>query len=240
MRTLIVAAALAAAAVGPVAPSEALADADHGTHYYLSLGDSLAESYQPNGGLTHGYTEEVFKAIRGDFDQLRHVKLGCGGETAASMIDTTVAGFCLYPDGAFDTQSQLDVAVDLLADHPGNVAVITIDIGGNDVLACLDPTTQLLDQGCLDQAFPATLADLGIVLATLQEAAPGVPIVGMNYYDAFLGLWVLGPDARAVAVHNAPIVADLNAQLTAAYQAAGVPVADVVGAFDSDNFTDSV
>ena len=240
MRRLIVAAALAAAAVGLVAPSEALADADHGTHYYLSLGDSLAESYQPNGGLTHGYTEEVFKAIRGDFDQLRHIKLGCGGETAASMIDTTVAGFCLYPDGAFDTQSQLDVAVDLLADHPGNVAVITIDIGGNDVLACLDPTTQLLDQGCLDQAFPATLADLGIVLATLQEAAPGVPIVGMNYYDAFLGLWVLGPDARAVAVHNAPIVADLNAQLTAAYQAAGVPVADVAGAFDSDNFTDSV
>ena len=240
MRRLIVAAALAAAAVGLVAPSEALADADHGTHYYLSLGDSLAESYQPNGGLTHGYTEEVFKAIRRDFDQLRHIKLGCGGETAASMIDTTVAGFCLYPDGAFDTQSQLDVAVDLLADHPGNVAVITIDIGGNDVLACLDPTTQLLDQGCLDQAFPATLADLGTVLATLHEAAPGVPIVGMNYYDAFLGLWVLGPDARAVALHNAPIVADLNAQLTAAYQSAGVPVADVVGAFDSDNVTDSV
>ena len=190
--------------------------------------------------MTHGYTEEVFKAIRGDFDQLRHIKLGCGGETVASMIDTTVAGFCLYPDGAFDTQSQLDVAVDFLAAHPGNVALITIDIGGNDVLACLDPTTLLLDQGCLDQAFPAALADLGTVLTTLQEAAPGVPIVGMNYYDAFLGLWVLGPDARAVAVHNAPIVAALNAQLTAAYQSAGVPVADVAGAFDSDNFTDSV
>ena len=109
------------------------------------------------------------------------------------MIDTTVAGFCLYPDGAFDTRSQLDVAVDLLGAHPGNVGLITIDIGGNDVLACLDPTTLLLDQGCLDQAFPATLADLGIVLTTLQEAAPGVPIVGMNYYYVFLGLWVLGP-----------------------------------------------
>ena len=132
------------------------------------------------------------------------------------------------------------MAVDLLADHPGNVAVITIDIGGNDVLACLDPTTQLFDQGCLDQAFPATLADLGIVLTTLQEAAPGVPIVGMNYSDAFLGLWVLGPDARAVAVHNGAIVADLNAQLTATYPAAKMRVADVAGAFDSDNFTDSV
>ena len=240
-RTLI-AASLPLVALGGLAArsSPASADAGEATHYYLSLGDSLAESYQPIGGLTHGYTDEVFKAIRGDFDQLRHIKLGCGGETVASMIDTTVAGFCLYPDGAFDTQSQLDVAVDLLGDHPGNVALITIDIGGNDVLACLDPTTLLLDQGCLDQAFPATLADLGTVLTTLQQAAPGVPIVGMNYYDAFLGLWVLGPDARAVALHNAPIVADLNAQLTAAYQAAGVPVADVAGAFDSDNFTDSV
>jgi lysophospholipase L1-like esterase len=240
-RTLI-AASLPLVALGglAVSSSPARADAGEDIHYYLSLGDSLAESFQPNGGLTHGYTEAVFKAIRGDFDRLRHVKLGCGGETVASMIDTTVAGFCLYPDGAFDTQSQLDVAVDFLAAHPGKVALITIDIAGNDVLACLDPSTLLLDERCLDQTFPAGLAALRTVLTAVQAAAPGIPIVGMNYYDPFLGLWVLGPDARAVALHNAPIVAELNAQLTAAYQSAGVPVADVAGAFDSVNFTDSV
>jgi lysophospholipase L1-like esterase len=238
----VLAASLLSVALGGLAvdPSPAWADAGEATPYYLSLGDSLAESFQPIGGLTHGYTEAVFKAIRTDVDRLRHVKLGCGGETAASMIDTTVAGFCLYPDGAFDTRSQLDVAVDFLAAHPGQVPLITIDIGGNDVLACLDPATLLLDQGCLDRTFPAALADLGTVLTTLQAAAPGVVIVGMDYYDPFLGLWVLGGDARAVAVHNAPIVADLNAQLRAAYQSAGVPVADVVGAFDSGNFTDTV
>jgi lysophospholipase L1-like esterase len=238
----LIAASLLSVAVGglAVAPSPARADAGEATRYYLSLGDSLAESFQPIGGLTHGYTEAVFKAIRADVDQLRHVKLGCGGETAASMIDTTLGGFCLYPDGAFDTQSQLDVAVDFLSTHPGQVPLITIDIGGNDVLACLDPATLLLDQGCLDQTFPAALTELGTVLATLRAAVPGVPIVGMDYYNPFLGLWVLGGDARAVAVHNAPIVADLNAQLAAAYQAAGVPVADVAGAFDSANFTDTV
>jgi lysophospholipase L1-like esterase len=241
-RIMFAASSLLSVALGGLAvgPSPAWADAGETTHYYLSLGDSLAESFQPNGGLTHGYTEAVFKAIRGDSDQLRHVKLGCGGETVASMIDTTVAGFCRYPAGAFDTQSQLDVAVDFLAAHPGKVAVITIDIAGNDNSACMDPTTLLLDRECLDQAFPAALADLSTVLTTLQQAAPGVPIVGMNYYDPFLGLWVLGPDARAVALHNAPIVADLNAQLTATYQSAGVPVADVASAFDSVNFTDTV
>ena len=34
-----------------------------------------------------------------------------------------------------------------------------------------------------------------------------MPIIGMTYYNVFLGLWVLGLDARAVAVHNAAIVA---------------------------------
>ena len=181
-RTLIAASSSLVALGGLAARSSpASADAGEATHYYLSLGDSLAESYQPIGGLTHGYTDEVFKAIRGDFDQSRHIKLGCGGETVASMIDTAVAGFCLYPDGAFDTRSQLDVAVDFLGAHPGKVELITIDIAGNDVLACLEQTTLLLDQGCLDQTFPAALANLGTVLTTLQQAAPGVPIVGMNY-----------------------------------------------------------
>jgi hypothetical protein len=243
-RTLgnLVAASLLSVALGGLAvpPSPAWADAGEPIHYYLSLGDSLAESYQPIGGLTQGYTDALFKAIRGDVEQLRQINVSCGGETVASMIDTTVAGFCLYPDGAFDTQSQLDVAVDFLTAHPGEVALVTIDIAGNDVLACVDSSSLLLDQGCLDQTFPAALADLGTVLATLQAAAPGVPIVGMNYYDVFLGLWVLGPEARAVALHNAPIVADLNAQLTATYQATGVPVADVAGAFDSANFTETV
>jgi lysophospholipase L1-like esterase len=234
------AASLLAVVLGGLAvvPSPAGADAGEATHYYLSLGDSLAESYQPTGGLTQGYTEAVFKAVRGDFDQSRHVKLGCGGETVASLVDTTVAGFCLYPDGAFDTQNQLDVAVDFLTTHPGKVVLITIDIAGNDVLACMDPSTLLLDEGCLDQTFPAAMIELGTVLSSLQAAAPGVPIVGMNYYDVFLGLWVFGDDARAVAIHNAPLVDDLNAQLTAAYRLAGVLVADVAGAFASANFTD--
>ena len=50
-RTLI-AASLPLVALGGLAapPSPASADAGEATHYYLSLGDSLAESSQPDGG----------------------------------------------------------------------------------------------------------------------------------------------------------------------------------------------
>jgi lysophospholipase L1-like esterase len=208
--------------------------------YYLSLGDSVAASAQPTGN-TQGYSEALHKALRRRDDKdLKLVKLGCGGETVASMIDTAVAGFCTYPAGAPDTQNQLDVALDFIADHPGQIALVTITIGANDALACLDFATFLFDQGCLDQSFPAAMADLATVLTALQAAAPGVPIVGSTYPNVFLGLWVFGPDARTVALANAPIVADLNAQIEAAYTAAGVPVADVTTAFDADNFTDTV
>ncbi len=202
--------------------------------YYLSLGDSVAGSAQPIGGEKSGYTEAVYKAIRDDHAQLEHVKLGCGGETTASMIDTSRAGFCRYPG------NQLDVAAEFLAAHPGQIALITIDIGGNDGLACLNQATFLLDQACLDQTFPAALANLATILDTLQTAAPGVAIVGSDYADVFLGLWVFGPGGQAAAAANAPIVDALNADLVATYQAAGVPAADVSGAFDSDNFTDTV
>lgn len=221
------------------APSTAAEAASH-TTYYLSLGDSVAGSAQPVGGLTQGYTEAVYKAIRADHAQLRHVKLGCGGESAASIMDTSRGGYCPYPKGSPDTVNQLDVATEFIAAHPGRIELITLTIGANDIRACLDPTTLRLDQACLDQTFPAVLIDLATVLATLKAAAPGVPIVGMDYYNVFLGLWVFGPDARAVALHDAPIIAALNAQLAATYEAAGVRVADVAGAFDSDNFAETV
>jgi lysophospholipase L1-like esterase len=95
-------------------------------------------------------------------------------------------------------------------------------------------------QACLDTTFPAALANLGTILDTLQTVAPGVPIVGSDYADVFLGLWVFGSGGQAAALANVPIVDALNEGLASAYEAAGVPVADVSGAFGSDDFTDTV
>src|SRR5213080_2756939 len=94
-------------------------------HEYLALGDSLAASVQPDAkGNDHatgsGYAEKVWQARTARTPGLRLMKLGRGGETAASMIASSKAG-----------RSQLEEAEDEL--HTGKVDLVTIDIGANEV-----------------------------------------------------------------------------------------------------------
>jgi lysophospholipase L1-like esterase len=141
--------------------------------YYVSVGDSLAQGYQPIGGpfsplgtegYAQGYANQLFTSIRDRYEQLRLVKLGCGGETTLTMV--LGAAYC-----GFSTGSQLAQAEAFLNAHRGEVALVTIDIGGNDVL----------QYG--DQAVPTILTYMPQILARLRAATgPEVPIVGMTYY----------------------------------------------------------
>jgi hypothetical protein len=63
----------------------------HAAHYYLALGDSLAEGFQPNGDLTHGYADQLSAALKADDPSLRLENLACGGETTSSMISGVAA-----------------------------------------------------------------------------------------------------------------------------------------------------
>ena len=229
--------------LAPPIAGAARADADSATHYYLSLGDSLAASFQPNGDLTHGYAEQLDALLVADDPKLELVKLGCGGESTASMrfgsqLPTVVLSCgtpryykrVLYPKG-----TQLAEAISFLEAHKGKVALVTIDIGANDlsrfdaqgnVVTCLfEPA------GCATQAV-ATAQNLAAILEDLKAAAgPGVPIVGMTYYDVFAPLCVSSPSFLVVCLR----VDSLNAVLANTYAAAGVPVANVAGAFDNDD-----
>jgi lysophospholipase L1-like esterase len=198
-------------------------DPSHAVHYYLSLGDSLAASSQPNGDVTHGYAEQLYASLKATDPKLELVKLGCGGETTASMIFHNPCG---YPHG-----SQLDEAVSFLHAHRQFVSLVTIDIGGNDVLLCVFQ----LDQGCLDAALPSVASNLATIVSRLREAAgPDVPIVGMNYYDPFLAFWFSDPTAAQTTEH---MVVQFNDVLGSVYGAAGDPVADVETAFSTTDFT---
>src|SRR5205823_4176992 len=42
------------------APDDAGASDTNAVHYYLSLGDSLAASSQPNGDVDHGYADQLY------------------------------------------------------------------------------------------------------------------------------------------------------------------------------------
>jgi lysophospholipase L1-like esterase len=217
----------AATAMGLMAvltgPSIATADDTNAVHYYVSLGDSLAASSQPNGDDIHGYAEQLYASLKATDPKLKLVKLGCGGETTASMIFSNPCG---YPHG-----SQLDEAVSFLHAHSEFVSLVTIDIGGNDVLLCVFD----LDQGCLDAALPSVASNLATIVSRLREAAgPDVPIVGMNYYDPFLAFWFSNPTA---AQTTEQMVVQFNDVLGSVYGAAGDPLADVETAFSTTDWT---
>ena len=213
-------------------------DAD--VHYYLSLGTSLSVGVQPdsNGTLLptkNGYADQLFDSIRPAFEataaqptELRLVKLGCPGET---LDDMTNGGSCLYVAG-----SQLDAAVDFLTDNAGKVHLVTIDMGANDFrnAGCIGAT---VDIDCANAASAQIATDLAAVLTTLRNAAgPDTTIVGMNYYNPYLSSWLVDVAGQALAVESAQVVAVVMDVLGMTYATAGVPVADVAAAFESDDF----
>ena len=195
--------------------------------YYLSLGTSLAAGVQADfpesceSVVTDfsypGFIAEYISADQ-DISKLRHVNLGCPEETSDTFID---GGLCNFPHG-----SQLEEALNFLHAHGKFTGLITIDLGANDALPCFDDPSP---EGGIIECFAAAVTNLSSnlsdILNALQQEAPGVPIVGMNYYNPLL----LGDPG------SAPLQDALNAALQVVYgtREVPIPVADVAGAFSA-------
>ena len=200
-----------------------------GPRYYLSLGDSLAVGVQPDatGQLkptAQGYADDLHLLFRTFLPALRLVKLGCSGETTSSMI-TGQQSPCMYQAG-----SQLRQAVAFLQSHPNRVALITIDIGGDNLLGCLR-LDRPIDPACVVNATLTASNDLASILATLRTFAPGVLIVGMNYNNPLVGAAAFGPAGQTLAAFSAQASLAFNQALEAVYDALLVPVANVAATF---------
>ncbi|HWE65825.1 MAG TPA: SGNH/GDSL hydrolase family protein [Acidimicrobiales bacterium] len=188
---------------------------------YLDLGDSV--------GMWNGersYPNLVTAFFRKDLPRLQLVNLACSGETTQTMMAHSLCA----PGG-----SQLRNAVSFLRTHRGAVALVTIDIGGNDVVNCVsaaNPTT------CFTKNLVVMKGQLTYILDALRQAAgPSVPIVGMNVFDPLLGDW-LGPRAsRTEASTGVSAVSMLDSTMSADYRAVASPVADVATAFASTDMT---
>jgi lysophospholipase L1-like esterase len=193
--------------------------------YYVSLGDSLAQGFQPIGGppsresppgYNQGYADQLFKLVRHDHTQLREVKLGCGGETTTTL---RFGGLCTYEEG-----SQLAEAVAFLQENAGQITFVTIDIGANDVLS--------------GGGVAAIVQNLPPILAALQAAAgPDVPIIGMNYYDPFVAPVWFGTQSLVALQTQVAATVGFNNFLEGIYGAFGIEVADVESAFSVTNLT---
>lgn len=208
---------------------------NNSVRYYVSLGTSLSVGVQPdidgeNQLTNEGYADQLFDIIEPDYRKIRHVRLGCPGETTTTMIG---GGTCVYEEG-----SQLAQAIEFIHAHKDKVELITIDMGVNDLLAagCIVGTE--VNVPCLFTAFEQVATNLPVILSALQQAADaGTPIVGMNYYNTFLAFWLTGIDGQVLAMQSAYLAEILNNDvLGVIYGLFGIPIADVAGAFQSGNF----
>jgi lysophospholipase L1-like esterase len=175
--------------------------------YYLVLGDSVAVW---NG--TRSYPDLVLSHYKRKLPGLRLDDIAVSGENTTSM-----------------RVGQYRQALKFLRAHKGHIALITIDIGGNDIVGCALPAGLDPNGPCVIKARATIKRNLRAMLAGLNKAAPGVPVIGMNYYDPFLGDWLAGGSNRAFAISTVPSLQALNQELAALYGTKNT--ADVQSAF---------
>jgi lysophospholipase L1-like esterase len=205
-----------------------------GPFYYLSLGDSLAKGVQPAASgadvtTKSGYPDQLAAMLRPGLPALRLVKLGCPGETTTTMIH---GGVCRYPAG-----SQLGQAIRFLRTHRGQTALVTVDIGANDINSCVlgKPPATILS--CLLGRVSQTRRNLSAILSAIRSAAGGrVLVAGMTYYVPELALWHDGGRGRRIALVTDDFVAGANKILAVGYRRYRARVADVYRAFGSADF----
>ena len=244
--------ALTAAACGALALALSLApgaSAQSGPRYYLALGDSLSQGVQPNAAgksleTNQGYVDQLAAFERHRVPSLRVVKLGCPGDTTGSMLTGHGNGAnarlfrCDRAGG-----SQLTAAERFLRahHHPGEVALVTVDIGANDVDGCANvPALQI--GSCVSAGEASIKHDLPLILKRLRKAAPaGTVLADMTLYDpALSGYFSADSSARGLATASVSFLKQINAEVTSADSHAGFRTADVAGAFASYDSADHV
>jgi lysophospholipase L1-like esterase len=232
--TLLLGISGAAAPAASAAPAGASAPPPRSaasSGYYLSLGDSLAFGYQPdlvaagdlNAADYRGYAED-FAAMR---PNLQLVNFGCPGETTGSLLH----GGCPWPGTLHDSYgaapSQFAAAVGFLQAHGAQTALISVDIGSNDLLALVNSCKNAADPTqCITAGAPATFAAMGAnygqLVGTLRALAPNAQIVLFNFYNP-LALALPGSDQLAAAASS--VVEQIAARF-------GASVADAFGAIN--------
>ncbi len=229
--TLALAVTVAVTSAGAAAAGAAAAGP---TPYYLAMGGSGSVGFQPTLARPHGeptgsgYADDLAGRLATRWPGLTLVRIGCPGATTQTMI--AGGGHCAYAAG-----SQLETALDFFHTHPSTV-LVTVDLGFNDVLPCLRHLD--VDADCVSSALTTVASQLPQILTALRRAAPAdARIVGLGHYDPYLGDEIRGPANDAFAGASIGVIERLNEVLREAYADAGIPMADVAGAFDLHDST---
>ena len=201
--------------------------------FYLDIGASASLGIQPNGIPAHnghrtntGYANDIVTLEHAKGVDLELQQIGCAGETVQSMLGK--AHHCYK-----EPNRQLVVATQYLVAHQGQVGLVTIDLGFNNLRTCLWPA---VSESCVTQGLAYVRRDLPRVLSALKRVAdPNVHFVGIEYADPFLANYLRGPKGVVEANRSLTAMNQLNRVLESVYLAAQISVANVAGAFKSAN-----
>ncbi|MGL5929517.1 MAG: SGNH/GDSL hydrolase family protein, partial [Dermatophilaceae bacterium] len=189
----------------------------------------LAAGFQPGGTELRDTAYPALAAARlgRDGGRLEVQNISCSGETAASLVS---GGRCEYPGG-----SQLAQAERVLRDRDADVELITIDIGGNDLLRCARGVS--IDQACVDQGLASVRSALPTTLERLRAAAgQDVPVLVVGYYNPWLAAGYLGFGEAQVAPAAEAFTA-LDTAIEQAARGAGATYVPLDEAFALDDTT---
>jgi lysophospholipase L1-like esterase len=212
----------------PATTSRSATDSVSGA--YLALGDSLAAGYQPGGTELRDTAYPALTASRLERAgvDLSLENLGCSGETTGSLLD---GGKC-----SFDEGSQLAQAEAYLAENTGSVRLVTLDIGGNDLLRCA--TRELtVDEACVTKGLDAVRQNLPPALDRLRAAAgEDVPVLVLGYYNPWLAAGYLGEGQDQLGA-AADAFTRLDTAIESAADGAGATFVSLDEAFALDDET---
>ncbi len=203
---------------------------------YLALGDSLGVGFGASDPATKGYVplfRDFLESESGLDTDLFLNNLSIGGATSTSLIS-----------------QQLSTAVAELEDRNGDkkskndVEVITVDIGGNDVLALLSLCAGGVGTPGCPEAITSTFATFTVnfdfILDELRTAAgPDTTMIVMTYYNSLVAdgcpLNALAPLGDIVLEGEPLLAAGLNDIIRAIAAAHGAEVADTFGHLSRDD-----
>lgn len=202
---------------------------------YIALGDSLSAGVGATDPTATAFVPLVHESLGPGYELLN---LGHSGDTSQKLLD----------------HGHLEQAVNEItrrhsdSDPNNDVKLVTLEIGGNDLLAlnislvvsgtCPDLQAALQKRECrepLSQAVQRFEPNLSTILARLREADPQVPIVLMTLYNPASGrLSILSQLAELVleGQSNTPFPEGINDIIRTEGQEEGVILVDLYPLFE--------